>query len=185
MKEETLGRIPLPRNREGGVRSAVTAIEGYTKAFPDADDEALATHLDIASTSAMFGRAIEALIQELGFELSRPRYSIVRLLYLSTDNALPQSEIAQALRVSGPNVTQLIDALVADGWVERVMSPVDKRVTYARLSDEGKNRASQLVPAVVQFMVHSCSNLNSEERSELRRLLGKVRAAVEGVSEAP
>jgi DNA-binding MarR family transcriptional regulator len=121
-------------------------------------------------------RGIEDRVQALGFDLSRPRYSIVRMLYLSPEQAMAQSDIAQALGVSGSNITQLIDALVADGWVEREPSPVDKRVTYASLTEAGKSRASVLVPAVVQYMVESCSSLTKNEQAELRRLVDKVRA---------
>ncbi|HEU0074116.1 MAG TPA: MarR family transcriptional regulator [Dehalococcoidia bacterium] len=154
-------------------------LASYTNAFPDADAEALAAHLAVTSTAGFLTRGIEARIQALGFELSRPRYTIVRTLYLSPDNAIAQSELAQVLRVSGPNITQLIDGLVAEGWVERVVNPADRRVVHARLTREGKQRAARLVPAIVEYMQDSCNQLSADEQAELCRLLDKVRLAVE------
>jgi DNA-binding MarR family transcriptional regulator len=170
--------------RQAAVPQTSRTLESYTRAFPEADFEALATHLAVAGMSSLMVRGIEARIREMGFELSRPRYSIVRMLYLSAEHGLAQSELAQSLNVSGPNVTQLIDGLVADGWVERVISSADRRVVHARLTPEGEERASRLVPAVVDFMVQSCDTLEPEEQEELRRLLDKVRAAVESLDMA-
>jgi len=154
-----------------------STLESYRRAFPAEDADALATHLALASASSLLVRGIEDRIQDLGFDLSRPRYTIVRMLYLSPGQAMAQSDIAQALGVSGSNVTQLIDGLVTDGWVERVASPADKRVTFASLTEAGGTRASTLVPGIVGYMIESCSALSGEEQAELRRLLAKVRAS--------
>jgi DNA-binding MarR family transcriptional regulator len=154
-------------------------LASYIRAFPDADTEAIATHLVLAAASGNLTRGIERTIQGLGFELSRPRYTILRSLYLSPDQMLPQSEIAQSMRVSGANVTQLIDALVADGWVERIASPTDRRVTYAKLTDAGRERCEVLVPAVLEFMIRSTSSLTQDEQAELRRLVEKVTLAIQ------
>jgi len=159
-------------------------LDSYTHAFPDADAEALAAHLAVTSTGGLLTRGIEAAIRNLGFDLSRPRYTIVRSLYLSKQGGMAQSDLAQALRVSGPNITQLIDGLVAEGWVERSVSPADRRVVHARLTTEGNKRASRLVPAIVDFMQQSCSQLSADEQSELRRLLDKVRFSVEDAAGA-
>mgnify|MGYP001792883463 CR=1 FL=1 len=48
---------------------------------------ALETHLTLAGTSAAVTRGIESRIQAVGFELTRPRYTIVRILYLSPEQA--------------------------------------------------------------------------------------------------
>lgn len=170
-------RDPLPVVGGNIAQPQEGTLDSYAKAFPAKDLEALATHLALAAASSFLTRGIEDRIQELGFELSRPRYSIVRMLYLSPEQAMAQSDIASALRVSGSNVTQLIDALVSEGWVKRVASPADRRVTYASLTPAGRTRASRLVPAIVEYMVHSCSALSKEEQTELRRLVNKVRSS--------
>jgi DNA-binding MarR family transcriptional regulator len=155
-----------------------STLESYARAFPQADVEALETHLALASASGSLTRGIEARVRELGFELTRQRYTVVRMLFLTPEQALPQSEMAQQMNVSGANVTQLIDALAADGWVEREIDPADRRVTKAKLTEAGGKRASVLVPAIVDFMVESCADLDSKERAELRRLVSKVKARV-------
>jgi MarR family transcriptional regulator, transcriptional regulator for hemolysin len=159
-----------------------STLESYARAFPDVDIDTLETHLSLAVASGAIDRGIEARIRTLGFELTRPRYTIVRMLYLSPEQALPQSEIAQSMNVSGANVTQLIDALVADGWVERIVNPADRRVTHAQLTSSGKERCAVLVPAIVDFMLDSCNVLTTEEQTQLRHLVNRVRDRIEDLN---
>lgn len=173
---------PATAEQAATLTNSQRTLSSYTHAFPDADSDALAAHLAVTSTGGFLTRGIEARIQELGFELSRPRYTIIRSLFLSPDNAIAQSELAQLLRVSGPNITQLIDGLVAEAWVERVVNPADRRVVHARLTQEGKKRAARLVPAIVEYMQDSCNQLTGDEQAELRRLLDKVLLSAEGLS---
>jgi DNA-binding MarR family transcriptional regulator len=139
----------------------------------------LHTHLLLASAGSSLTRGIEDRIRELGFDLTRPRYTIVRMLHLSPDQELPQNEIAQAMGVSAPNVTQLIDGLASEGWVERVASATDRRVTCARLTPSGKQRANVLVPAIVDYMIASVSGLSVPEMAQLTSLLRKVHARLQ------
>ncbi|HWO72390.1 MAG TPA: MarR family transcriptional regulator [Dehalococcoidia bacterium] len=176
---QTRQEVPAGRSR-----ALQMAVESYIRAFPEADADALATHLTLAAAAEPIARAIEARIQALGFDLTRQRYTVVRMLYLSPEQALAQGEIAQALGVSGANVTQLLDALAVDGWIRREASTVDRRVTYAKLTEEGKERCAVLVPAIMELMMDSCSTLSKEERAELRRLVRKVIERVEPPNEA-
>ena len=73
---------------------------------------------------------------------------------------------------------EVIDGLVAEGWVERVVSPSDRRVVHARLTPQGRKMAARLIPAIVDFMQGSCGELTAAERADLRRLLDKVRHSV-------
>jgi len=173
------------RARQAAGQSPQRTLESYKQAFSDADPGALETHLSLAAASGFLARGIEASIKQVGFDLSRQRYSIVRMLYLAPGYALAQNEIAQTLGVTGANVTQLIDGLVADGWVERSTSPADRRVTHASLTEAGRDRASRLVPAVLDYMIASCSSLSTEEQRELRRLIEKVRCSAERPELAP
>lgn len=151
------------------------AIESYRRAFPDVELQLLEAHLALASVSTAFALGVERRVQACGFELTRPRYTLLRMLYLSPDQRLAQNRIAQALGVSGAYVTQLVDALELDGWVERVPDPSDRRITHARLTEAGRERCSTLVPAVLDYMLDSCSALTPDERDQLLALLSRVR----------
>ena len=112
-------------------------------------------------------------------EINTARYSLLRALYFAEERKLSQSDLARELAVTSPNVTQLIDALENEGFVERVVSETDRRVTFARLKPEGVALCEVLVPDMVQFMESSMYGLSTDELSDLHRLLAKVRSRAE------
>jgi MarR family 2-MHQ and catechol resistance regulon transcriptional repressor len=154
-------------------------VEGYSKAYPHVDEQALVSHILTAYVGNMLTSGLVRQLAGAGFEITRPRFTLLRMLYLSPEHRLPQSEIAQSMRVSGANVTQLIDALEREGWVERLINPADKRVTFAQLTPDGEERCSRLLPAMIEFMEGSMSGLTIEELSLLEGLLAKLRYSVE------
>ncbi len=57
---------------------------------------------------------------------------------------MTQRTLSQALRVSPRNVTALLDALEAGGYVARGRHPTDRRATLVRLTDRGAAAAARL-----------------------------------------
>jgi DNA-binding MarR family transcriptional regulator len=55
-----------------------------------------------------------------------------------------QRELADALQVSPRNVTGLVDALVATGFVSREPHPSDRRATLVRFTERGAETADAL-----------------------------------------
>lgn len=151
------------------------ASELYTSAFPEADATAIMAHLLLIHSGNDLQQAVGRFLNWSGFKLTGPRYSLLRLLYLSPEQALPQGEIARGLNVTSANVTQLIDGLERDGLVERVVSAPDRRVTLARLTEAGRQRCEEMVPAMVQLMSDTCAMFSEEEKKELVALLTKFR----------
>jgi len=109
------------------------------------------------------------------YDINTARYSLLRALYFAEGRRLSQSDIAREMAVTSPNVTQLIDALEGDGYVERVVSETDRRVTFARLTKSGEERCSTLVPAMAGFMEATTEALTTEELQQLAMLLQKLR----------
>jgi DNA-binding MarR family transcriptional regulator len=85
------------------------------------------------------------------------------------------TEIARRVGVTTTNITNLIDGLERDGWVERLASASDRRVTYVQLTDEGRERAGRLLPATARFTSQVFAGLSDEEKQGLIRTLQKLR----------
>jgi DNA-binding MarR family transcriptional regulator len=71
------------------------------------------------------------------YGLTFARYEALVLLHFSTSGELPLSIIGERLMVHPTSVTNTIDRLVAQGFVERRPNPRDGRGVLARLSPEG------------------------------------------------
>jgi DNA-binding MarR family transcriptional regulator len=157
--------------------------ESYAAAFSKADARVLETHLAVAGTGQAMLESLAGELAAAGFETTRPRFTILRLLYFAPENRLSQFEIAQAMGSSAANVTQLIGLLEKGGWVERVVNPTDRRFTFAQLTEHGHERCSRLIPSIMQFMADSVSVLTPQEQAQLRALLIKVRAGLQAMKD--
>ena len=147
----------------------------YLDKMPWADDVALEANLAVMGTGAALGRAMARAIEPFGFNLGPPRYAVVRVIFLSEDGRLSLTEIARRVGVTTTNITNLIDGLERDGWVERFASPSDRRVTYVQLTAEGQERCARLIPAAAQFTSQLFAGLSDEEKTVLIATLQKLR----------
>jgi DNA-binding MarR family transcriptional regulator len=151
------------------------AVERYADAFPDADRDSIEDFLLLVSSANQLQQTMGRYLAAKGFGLTAPRYSLLRLLYLSRDKSLAQGEIARSLNVTSANVTQLIDGLERDGLVEREISAPDRRVTFARLTPQGEDRCARMVPEIVSLMQETMAMFSRPEKVQLASLLGKFR----------
>jgi len=146
----------------------------YTAAFAGADINSFRAHFSIVRSGVRLSQAVGDFLNT-HFGLNAARYSLLRALYFTDGHRLQQSEVARAMDVTSPNVTQLIDALEREGLVERVVSESDRRVTYAHLTHDGETLCADAVPAMARFMQETMVPFSSEEMDQLTALLGRFR----------
>lgn len=146
----------------------------YSAAFPSADIDRFRAHLAVVRTGSRLSQSVSQFLAA-NFGINTARYSLLRALYFTQEKRLPQSEVAKAMNVTSPNVTQLIDALEREGLVERVVSETDRRVTLAQLTPEGIAKCSELVPGIARFMQETSAALTRDEMVQLVDLLTKFR----------
>jgi DNA-binding MarR family transcriptional regulator len=106
--------------------------------------------------------------------LSRARYNILRLLYQAKNRRLLMGDFAEWMNVSPTNITKLIDTLVADGLVQRVTHEIDKRKTWAELTDAGAEMVERAIPDVGAHVESLWDGLEDEEKKVLVHLLAKM-----------
>lgn len=168
-------------DREWPEENFLRRANRYHDYFPETSVDVIAGHLAVVNTGTAMTRAVTRYLEQYG--INPARYSLLRALYFSPERMLPQSQLAREMGTSQPNVTQLLHALEKQGLVERVIFPVNRRVTYARLKPEGVALCERLVPNMVRFMESSMKGLSTEELAELRKLLAKVRSRAEELIE--
>ena len=86
------------------------------------------------------GEEMEKGLGERG--LTRARAAVIWQLH--QQGPVTQRTLSQALRVSPRNVTGLLDALEAGGYVARGRHPTDRRATLVSLTDQGAAAAARL-----------------------------------------
>lgn len=88
-----------------------------------------------------------------------------RLFHLSTlKNDTPTvKELAKIFKASSGVVSQTLNAMVQDGMVERVPSPLDRRLTGVRLTQQGLRMRRQCASSYTCFMQNFLSQIEPEK----------------------
>lgn len=128
-------------------------------------------------------RAIETrLLDEHG--LSANDFETLLHLSRAEDGLLRRIDLSERLRLTPSGVTRLLDGLELAGLTERGSCPSDARVTYAVITDEGRealSRAARTHAAACDEVIGS--SLSPGELEELAVLLGRL-PGVDGITAA-
>jgi len=122
------------------------------------------------ASSVLEGR-VEIRLSEIGLSLAK-----LAALHRLTEagDSLPLGQLAERLSCVKSNVTQLVDRLEADGFVNRTGDPNDRRSRLAVLTDAG--RASYAKGSEIQKQAERelFGVLTQDESDTLNKLLGKL-----------
>jgi DNA-binding MarR family transcriptional regulator len=143
--------------------------EGVAPLALGALSDLLGFHLARAAavTVELFERHVGAPLQ-----LRKVEYSL--LLLLQANGPLAPKRLLQALALSAPNLSLVIDRLEQRALVRRERSETDRRSQNIVLTDTGRAlaaRGAEAAPAMEQEMLHC---LSPAERLMLMELLRKV-----------
>jgi DNA-binding MarR family transcriptional regulator len=146
------------------------------------DQAAIKVYLAILDSGAAHRSAQSRLFHRLGTHRTQGRFAVLRALYFAEGGTLTQREIRHDVRVTAPNVSQLIDALERDGLVQRKVGRDDRRFTYVALTSQGWKLAEALIPAMAQLMSESLEGFSDEDKARFHDYLIRFRRNVEDSS---
>jgi DNA-binding MarR family transcriptional regulator len=114
---------------------------------------------------------ISALLQPI--RLTCAQHYVLKLLIMAGE-PLPLGQIAEKQYSVRSNATQMIDRLVAEGLVERIFDPADRRRVLAQITEEGRRRfeAATQLECQVEQELRAC--FSQEERDQLITLLSRL-----------
>lgn len=97
----------------------------------------LALWRNVYHVNAVIRSALSARLDAEG-GCSLLEHDLMSWLEVKSENRPRMLDLAGLLGVTQGGVTRLVDRLAARGWVEREQPPGNRRVMYARLTDEGQ-----------------------------------------------
>ena len=134
----------------------------------------------LAAWSA-FLRAHARVVRELERELQVEQrmaltdYDVLVQLANADDRRLRMSELADRLLLSRSGATRLVDRLVAQGLVERVMCDDDRRGQWASLTDAGYERLRRASPTHLRGVAeHFLDRLSADELEAMDRIFTRL-----------
>lgn len=143
--------------------------------------QTIARHDPRLAAWSAFLRAHARIVRELETELQAEQrmaltdYDVLVQLANAEDRRLRMSELADRLLLSRSGATRLVDRLVAQGLVERVMCDVDRRGQWASLTDAGVDRLRQASPTHLRGVAeHFLDLLSADELAALERAFTRL-----------
>lgn len=106
-----------------------------------------------------------------GVPLRRER--ILRIL-LFAENGMRQKELADFLCIGAPALSEAVDKLHSDGYIERIPDPGDGRAIRIALTDKGRVRAYEIQDNHKDNLVRLFGNLSNDEKNQMIALLQKI-----------
>lgn len=103
-----------------------------------------------------------------------PRRERILRILLSEESGLRQKQLCETMGVGAPAMSETIERLEADGYVERIPDPEDKRATRILLTEKGKARAYEMQDNHEENMDEMFKNLTEDEKVQLIALLQKI-----------
>jgi DNA-binding MarR family transcriptional regulator len=101
------------------------------------------------------------------------------VLYLNARGRASGRELARALGVGPPAVSQLVERLVAHGHVQRTEDPADRRVTWLSLTERGQAAVERLLLDRRERLAAALDALTPAEQEQVAEALARLAAAVE------
>ncbi|MEQ8834573.1 MAG: MarR family winged helix-turn-helix transcriptional regulator [Miltoncostaeaceae bacterium] len=119
-------------------------------------------------------RAFNADLQA-GHGITVTDFEVLRHLEGAPDGHLRRVDLAQLVGLTPSGITRLLDGLEAGGLVEKAQCTSDARVTYARLTDDGRtllHRAAATHLAAIDALFQE--RFTSQEADRLGELLERL-----------
>ena len=138
-----------------------------------------------------FGKRMVELLPQMvrGFAqresnyLSRGKISLPQLWvleYLSRRENSPMNKLAQFLRISRPDATNLVDRLISQDLVGRTGDPGDRRVVRVHMTSKGKRILADIWNQKRRMLVEVFGKISPKDRAQYLCTLEQVVAILGG-----
>ena len=155
------------------------AFRQWTARWPDQADHMAAVTSVMRVQQLLLARVEDALKP---YGLTFAAYETLRLLAFSRTGSLPMGKMGVRLMVHPAAVTNAVGKLEQRGLVRRQMSPDDRRVVLAVITDDGRALAEEATGALNRA-AFGLPGLSREQAADVAAMLRTVRASVGDVGQ--
>ena len=161
--------------RRGRKRPGSRGSDPETRRTDD-HHESVRLWLRLLTCTGMIEARIRRSLMER-FETTLPRFDLMAQLDRVPDG-LKMSELSRRMMVTGGNVTGIVDLLEAQKLVLREPDRADRRALRVKLTAAGVREFRLMATEHERWVIEMFDELSHREKSELTRLLGKLKRHV-------
>ncbi len=140
------------------------------------EDEKMAfdVHDCIAFLTNSGGKSLDESMNKRfrGQDITRTQWTA--LYYIDRIKGITQKQLAEAMMISGPSASNLVDRLEAAGFVQREEDSENGRVKHLVLTGTGKTKLDELAHIPVEFNEEAVKDLTPEEVEIFKHVLAKM-----------
>lgn len=132
----------------------------------------------------VLAKAYRAIIEQAEMDikskgLNLTDFAVLELLFHRGKQ--PMQKIGDKILMTSGSITYIVNKLEKKGYLVREASPNDRRVTYASISDQGRELLSSIFPAHWEKLKTIMNGLNDEEKDTAIELLKKLGTTVKKI----
>ena len=135
----------------------------------------------LACTNLVEGRVAGRLRD--AFDTTLPRFDFLSQLERHP-GGLRMTEISQRMMVTGGNITRIAEQLLNEGLISRCVARDDRRASIVRLTASGRRAFGEMARRHEDWIVETFAGLSEAERTQLFRLLAKLKRHLNAVESA-
>ena len=122
-------------------------------------------------------RASNLLVDDLkktlkNYPINTTEFSVMEFLYSKGEKSI--QEIRDRVLLASGSATYVVDNLEKKGYVNRIVNETDKRVTYIKLTREGKDLINNIFPIHKKNTKKIFNDLTNGELITLKEILKKI-----------
>ncbi|QFT88523.1 HTH-type transcriptional regulator MhqR [Bacillus sp. THAF10] len=106
------------------------------------------------------------------FQLNPTEFAVLELLYHKGEQPLQQ--IGGKILLASGSITYVVDKLESKGLLNRKACPKDRRVTYAQITEEGKELLAKIFPKHEEHIHQLLEGLSQNEKEHAIDLIKKL-----------
>lgn len=133
-------------------------------------EQALKLFIVLARANRAINDKVDKPIQAFG--LNPTEFAVLELLYHKGDQALQQ--IGDKILLASGSITYVVDKLEKKGFLKRQACSKDRRVTYARITEDGKQLIEKIFPEHELRIYEIMSVLSDEEQQTMIEQLKRL-----------
>lgn len=131
------------------------------------ENELLTSNAVIENLMAIYPMLARDLAKAIRTKTTLAPGTMFTLGALSHHEKLTMSGIGCHLSVPKSHVTSLVDKLIKDDLVERLLDPSDRRIIYIQLTEKGKDTLKMIKAVISEELRNKLSLLNKEQLETL------------------
>lgn len=134
------------------------------------ETESLKTYIALMRVHGLFEKVVK---EDAGrYNLNVTEFAVMELLYNRGEQ--PIQKIGQRILIASSSTTYVVDKLCNKGFVERRPDEKDRRVTFASITEEGRELMEKLYPEHAKRLMNLFEELSLSEITDMRDKLKRI-----------